>query len=80
MNKGKQTINIDADLLEGITKELLQIEAWAKGLQESCYKTRQLIHKTTGVSTPAKGEPALSDQELAQLSVRRRKRRHRGPK
>lgn len=75
-----RTICIDADLLEGIIKELLHIEAWAKGLQESCYKTRQLIHKTTGVSTPAKDEPALSDQELALLSWRRRKRRMKGLK
>ena len=76
----KRTITIDADLLEGITKELLQIEAWARGLQESCYKTRQLIHKTTGVSTPVQGEPGLTDQELAQLTVRRRKRMQNGRK
>ena len=73
MGKEKRLITIDADLLEGITKKLLQIEAWAAGLQEECCKTRMLIEKEEGVSTPAKNQP-LSEAQLAARSAQRRMR------
>jgi len=57
---------------------LLQVEAWAQGLQERCYKTRKLIQQAAGVSTPAKGGQVLSKEELAALSAKRKKRRLKG--
>jgi hypothetical protein len=74
MGKPKETITIDADLLDGITKKLLQIEAWAEGLREECCKTRKLIEKAGSVSTPSKGQQVLSQEQLAAISMKRRMR------
>jgi hypothetical protein len=57
-----------------IIKRLLQVEAWAAGLQEECYKTRKLIEKEEGVSTLPKDRPGLSELELEHVAVKFRKR------
>lgn len=69
----KQRVYIDADLLTTMEKKLLQIEAWAAGLQEECYKTRMLI-QAAGGSPLAKDQSALSERQLAELSARRKAR------
>ena len=64
-------------LLARVLKDLEEIEAWAAGLQERCYRTRKLIQEA-GVSTPAKGQSVLSDRQLAELSARRKARMKKG--
>jgi len=57
---------------EHIEQRLTRMEAIAQELLQTCYETRKLIREAS-VSTPAKDQP-LSEQELAAISARRRKR------
>jgi len=56
-----------------LINELMEIEAWAAGLQEKCYKTRKSLERLNAPA-PRKGKRnGLSQEEIAKLLARRNK-------
>lgn len=56
-----------------IINELLEIEAWAKGLMERCHNTRKKLERIDAPA-PRKGKPkGATEEQIARVLARRNK-------